>query len=536
MVLQMARPARNASSAIFWFRKRVPRDLQSLVGKTEEKVSLKTRDPVEAKIAHARVAGEVEARWQMLRRGVQRITHKQAVGIAGEFYRRLVLDNQDDPGPVDLVTRQVLWDQVAAGSPQVRVSASGQTEITDRLLARLRARHRPDVLQYLADQGLQVDAESLERIVVAVNDAMAQGREQLLRNAHGDYRPDVNADRFPQQQTTIAQEPPSSGRTAKDFDLVGIFERYSREAGHAPSTVKRWTPIIRAVAKEIPDIRNLTDIWCVGWKDRLLDAGLSPASINDAYLAALRSTCSWAKDNKLIAINPVSGIGVRVPKSKRTRPKGFTNDEAAKILAATLVPVTQRLTTEHLAARRWIPWVCAYSGARVGEIGQMRGQDIQCDDGIWVMWITPEAGSVKDGNARFVAVHQHLIDQGFIEFVRSVGAGPLFYNQRRGRGGADANPIYKKAGERVAAWVRSIGITDPALQPNHGWRHRFKTLARKYDMDPGARDYLQGQVPHNESEKYGDFEPSVLQREIAKLPRYEVGVGAMNEGNVDAEI
>jgi hypothetical protein len=152
----------------------------------------------------------------------------------------------------------------------------------------------------------------------------------------------------------------------------------------------------------------------------------------------------------------------------------------------------------------------------------MRGQDVQLHEGVWLMWITPDAGSVKDNNARFVAVHPHLIEQGFIEFAKGVGSGPMFYAQSRKRGGQDANPLYKKPGERVAKWEREIGITDPRQLPNHGWRHRFKTLARKFDMDPGVRDYLQGHVPHAEGEKYGDFEPSVLLREISKLPRYDI--------------
>lgn len=526
MVLQMARPVRHPSTGIFQFRRRVPADLQAVLGKVEEKISLKTRDASEAKIAHATVSAKVEARWQSLRRGVQRVSHKQAIAIAGAFYRHLIAANEDDPGSADQVARHVLWDKVAAADPNVKIIASGRPEVTEAMLAKLRARHRPDVLSFLQDQGMLVDSESLERILAAVNTAMVQGREQLLRNANGDYRPDAAADRFPDWAPPSGRKAPDASvageRTAKDFELVGIFERFSKEAGHAPATVKRWTPIIKAVAKEVPDIRDLTDIWCVGWKDRLVEAGLSSTSINDAYIAALRSTCTWAKSNKLIPENPVTGIGVRAAKIAKTRPKGFTDSEAKQVLAATMAPIAQKLSAEHRAARRWIPWVCAYSGARVGEIGQMRGQDVQLHDGVWLMWITPDAGSTKDNNARFVAVHPHLIEQGFVQFAARAGSGPMFYAQGRKRGGSEANPIYKKPGERVAQWVRQIGITDPRLQPNHAWRHRFKTLARKHDMDPGARDYMQGQVPHNEAERYGDFEPSVLLREISKLPRYDI--------------
>jgi hypothetical protein len=52
----MARPFRHPVTGIYWYRKRVPDALRSIVGKREEKVSLKTRDPAEAKIAHAKIA------------------------------------------------------------------------------------------------------------------------------------------------------------------------------------------------------------------------------------------------------------------------------------------------------------------------------------------------------------------------------------------------------------------------------------------------------------------------------------------------
>ena len=60
-----------------------------LVGKREEKVSLGTRDPSEARIAHARVSEEVEARWRQLTAGVVSLTARQVEAIAGEIYRSL---------------------------------------------------------------------------------------------------------------------------------------------------------------------------------------------------------------------------------------------------------------------------------------------------------------------------------------------------------------------------------------------------------------------------------------------------------------
>ncbi|MCH8685371.1 hypothetical protein [Pedomonas mirosovicensis] len=61
------------------------------------------------------------------------------------------------------------------------------------------------------------------------------------------------------------------------------------------------------------------------------------------------------------------------------------------------------------------------------------------------------------------------------------------------------------------------------MKPNHGWRHRFKTVARTAGLAPEAHDRITGHAHRSEGEAYGSWEPKALQREIEKLPRYEVG-------------
>jgi hypothetical protein len=53
MALAMARPWKHPKTGIYWLRKGVPNDLRTAVGKREEKFTLKTRDPAEAKRLHA---------------------------------------------------------------------------------------------------------------------------------------------------------------------------------------------------------------------------------------------------------------------------------------------------------------------------------------------------------------------------------------------------------------------------------------------------------------------------------------------------
>ncbi|WP_375779094.1 hypothetical protein ACE103_08695 [Bradyrhizobium sp. ma5] len=131
---------------------------------------------------------------------------------------------------------------------------------------------------------------------------------------------------------------------------------------------------------------------------------------------------------------------------------------------------------EMAAARRWIPWICAYTGARVNEITPLTGHDFFMRDGIPMIRI--RAGNSKTRKFREVPIHSDLLGQGLFRFAKARGVRPLFYDPKRSRGGKDSNPHYKKVGERLAEWVCSLGVNDPRVQPNHGWRHRFSSVAR----------------------------------------------------------
>jgi integrase len=74
-----------------------------------------------------------------------------------------------------------------------------------------------------------------------------------------------------------------------------------------------------------------------------------------------------------------------------------------------------------------VPWLCAYTGARPGEITQLRGADVIERDGTHGLRMTPDAGTVKTKKTRVVPLHEHLIEQGFLKFVAEHGAGPMFY-------------------------------------------------------------------------------------------------------------
>ena len=307
--------------------------------------------------------------------------------------------------------------------------------------------------------------------------------------------------------------------------MMVLFDGYCRERQPSASTLKRWRPVITNLVEHIghDDASRFTADDIVAWKEGLAGRGVNGRTIREVYLAAVKVVFGWSVENRKLASNPAIGVTVRVPKKMRLRDPGFTAVEAGTILRASVGSSVGGISIEHARARQWNSWLCAYSGARVGEIAQLRGCDVFQVEKVWVMRITPDAGSTKSGAARLVPIHQHLVEQGLLEMVEGVGAGALFYNPGRARGGSLGNPHHKKIGQRLALWVRELGVVDPDVQPNHGWRHLFKTIARRAGVAADARDAIQGHAPRSIGESDGDWPVDVLADAMAKFPRFDFG-------------
>jgi integrase len=234
----------------------------------------------------------------------------------------------------------------------------------------------------------------------------------------------------------------------------------------------------------------------------------------------------WAKDQRLIANNPFASVNVTVPrKTKNRESNAFTPEEAEIILrAASAVQDTKRPFN---AAKRWVPWLCAYSGARAGEITQLRGSDVQRRGEFYVMRLLPEAGTIKTREARTVPLHEHLIEQGFIEFVQARGRGPLFY-EKDPDDQSVKNPMRPKrprAGRtraRLAKWIRTLGVADAEVQPNHAWRHGFKQIAERSGISSRVHDVITGHAAKTTAEEYGKATVEDMAEALKKFPRYVV--------------
>ncbi len=309
-----------------------------------------------------------------------------------------------------------------------------------------------------------------------------------------------------------------------------LFEAYVSVVLPQKATVNRWRGVFLNLEKhfEGKTCSAISEDDAQAWADGLLNVKRSPVTVNDIWCMAARTVFGWGVKTKKLNRNPFKDAKVTQPRKVRTRQTDeFTPEEASMILKASLgFPDVPDKPFD--AARRWVPWLCAYTGARAGEMTQLRGKDVVEQQGIWAILITPEAGSVKTRVPRTVPLHEHLIAQGFIKFARVKGDGPLFYNTTSPLKATSVDPTNPprprsvKTRERLGDWVRKVGVSDTAIRPNHAWRHSFKRRAARAKIDAGIRDAICGHSPRTVADIYETPTLSDMAEALKKFPRYEV--------------
>ena len=515
----------------FIARKVIPFDVRDEYAKlygqrTEERLNTGPMPISLARAKHREWSSEIEARIANIRaerKGTGRtLTPQETRTLAGEWYgwftARMATSNW--PPSVwedyDAQVRSELYGPAMVGG----VFSGDPLDFWERDSG-MRERVRPIIAdeakshQFLAHKRLVLDQASSDMFLDYVTRDFFAALALLVRRARGDHSTDQWAEQFPRNER------------AGDPGLTPwvLFERWIDKAKPANSTVDRWRAVFLRLQSDFPNVgaAALLPEQMQHWANALISSDRTAATVANVWVRAARTVFGWAVDERLISRNPFIGWRVKVPKKIRMREtKAFTDDEMKTILNAALAI---KVRSKSDAAKRWCPWLAAYSGARMGELTQLRGVDIIQQDGIHAMKLSPEAGTTKTGRARTVPLHEHLIRQGFLAFVEVNGRGPLFYNQPEHTNASNdptnpRKPRYVKAREYVAGWVRSLGVSDLELSPNHAWRHAFKAIAFRSGLSEKVLDAIVGHAPATVGRGYGEPTLSDKASELRKFPRY----------------
>jgi integrase len=544
----------KSGSGTFQLRKRLPADVrldyQALYGPAHEvKGTIPADTPLEkAKALHAEFHALIDNRIAALRAGKGStgvdLTQREADAWAGDWYRWFTSQHLDNPGsPQDWdIIRYELWSMAGeAGDPQTREADFADPEVLSEVDTLARAS------QFLTDRGVALTPAGRTIFLSAVVREFLEATKTLERAAGGDRGRDHHLDQLePSPLSTLGpavatspsrpnghrSEAVTGGRTgrARLPSAMALFELSCGDRSLKPSTIIDHRCVFTALDKE--DWR--APEWdAQHWLDTLVTSR-KPQTVRTKWLSPAHALFNWVRRKRikdaegrlLVETNPFEGCSITVPKRRITRATGkaFTDEETQTILRASTALGAPVGPPE--AMQRWVPWLLAYTGARGGEITQLRVQDIEqhraCGP---ALLITPDAGTQKTDKARLVPIHLHLIEMGLLDYVAAVEArlgksGPLFYRPRTKP--SSRHPAVR-AREKLAEWVRGQGIKDKGVQPLHGLRHTFLTRATRARIDPRIRDEIVGHVPRTVADQYEH--PSIEDMAVAlkHFPRYEVG-------------
>ena len=498
----------------------------------EEKLKVPSGTPAsEAKVRQAEWLGEIEGRISALR--AAKTGAKQVLGfrevhaLGGEWYKWFIEREQREPRPPSYwgkLSDNFVWDVLFRHAPQEHL-ADPHADVGWEWKAapEVRAAVRPLIAQeakvasFLLEKGIALNDNTMARFLDVVEDNLLIAFTRLRAMARGDFSPDPTLEAFPAYK-------PEAAVALEQFGCWTLFERWQKDVKPAPSTVARWTAIFKEADRRFPNAKNVSFEEVKSWMTGLINGDRSAKTVATVWKTALKTVFTWSVREKLVLANPFKEIRISVPREDVEREtKAFTVEEAETILRASLA--VTRVKTIDDRARRWVPWLCAYTGARAGEITQLRGSDVFARGGYHFAKLSPSAGKIKTRKARTVPLHEHLVAQGFLAFVENAGSGPLFYDPARRRPSDTPEPVQNQADRtrgRLGDWVRKLGITDPELSPNHAWRHTFKARAERYGMSERYSDTITGHAPPTTGRTYGKPTPEDLAQAMQVFPRYDI--------------
>lgn len=144
-------------------------------------------------------------------------------------------------------------------------------------------------------------------------------------------------------------------------------------------------------------------------------------------------------------------------------------------------------------AAYWIPLLGAFTGARLGELCQLRTVDVQTVEGIPALALTDdgEGQSIKtEAGHRTIPIHSELIRLGFLDYAKAMadaGNESLW----------PALPIRKgKPSDYFGRWFREfrkeLGMDGTGAPSFHYFRHTVRPLMRRAGFDAMTRDLITG--------------------------------------------
>lgn len=544
---------RRSNSQFWQVRVMVPKEARVALGRSEFTKSLGVTDKAKAEmLAHSVLAG-----WKAQ---IANALEGIALPVEGYIPSREELEEAAVFIGVDRANERAETLIKAKAEQGEKAFDALRERVVERRKAYIRMASAGELSQWLirarrecASRGwaLNDDSPELRQFAELICKAAIDGLANMLARVDG------------AESTFVASPFVHSVKTRKDAKarpgetISDLFERFAQqryaEGRKRTDTIEQDRKVISQFAEFIGSDRSVRSILPAevrDWRDTLAttppnfgkmtkyaglslrevsekakagsDRFLSPTTINK-YLSTVSPFFGWCVVNGHSDRNPCDGLFYDLAKGKNPRPP-FSVAQINAILASPLFTGFAVDGKEHEAGskkaddwRFWIPLICLFTGARIGEIAQLHKEDVKQEHGVWFIHIRDDEAKgqrTKSGVSRPAPVHSILQRIGFLEFferqrAKLGGTGPLFPELKpnaRGHIGAAPSRFWRN-------YLKAIGIKEGRDGLGaHSFRH---TLADQLRLADYLDDEIEVALGHNQktvTSGYGALKQGTVSR------------------------
>lgn len=232
---------------------------------------------------------------------------------------------------------------------------------------------------------------------------------------------------------------------------------------------------------------------------------LSAKSCAD-YVIHIQSVLNWASREDLLPKNAAKSLSAPNTARVGTVRKPFAPELLQRLFSAP--PYLARTDQTPQDGRYWLPLIALFSGMRSGEIAQLTASSIEEVDGILCIRLTDSHLLKTQESVRDVPVHSELLRLGFGELSekRKATGETLLFPDIRENGKSDRSSEFSKTFRRMLV---GAGIQDPSLTM-HSFRHTFAHALVAAKVPLATAEALQGwggKKPRNMFAHYGGRPP-----------------------------
>jgi integrase len=491
---------RRKGSSRYYFRTRIPPDLQGHYGKSEICRSMGTSDRVQAlqKVRLEKVKLDQEFAQIRAVLSISPINELSSLEIErlAELHYAQVLEDDEFIRSDGRLTHGDMFNLYGKAVEKF-TAEDGQR------VARGVSGGDVEMEAFLARQGIKLDlgTELYRKVAYSLAKARRRAGDAVLARHQGAV---IDT---PAVSPLLLRSIPQS---VEGDTLVALFTYWKTQGAKSVRSIQEAEHAISLLAKAAPGVpaTGIRKAHIVAYKDQRLAAGKADATVRKE-VNLLRAIFQTAVDNAKLpegATNPVVGVKLPSPQGDEEEKRNpFNPDDLKAIFESEVFTQGVRPKGGGGEAAFWLPLISLWTGARLDEIGQLDLADVKEEQGGWYFHIIHDLAKgrrVKGRKSRRAPVHPILLKCGLFEYIKKTkdaGHAKLF-PFLVSRAGLQVTASWSKWFGRYLRRVVKITDTDKVF---HSFRHTFKDAWRECLLPEDISDAITGHTNLSIGRTYG---------------------------------